>query len=421
MNKRALMVAFHFPPQAGSSGILRTLNFVKNLPSNGWQPAVLSAHPRAYESTREDLLSTIPAGTEVIRAFALDAARHLAIAGKYPQVLALPDRWATWWLGGVRAGLRAIRAQRPDVVWSTYPISTAHMIGASLAKKTGLPWIADFRDPMLNPGYPSEPLQRRIRQRIESETLARATFCVFTTQRAADNYAERYPQAAGKCRVIENGYDEDAFTDAIPARSGVADDTLLFLHSGIIYPEDRDPSAFFAAIARLIEQGSLSRDKVCIRFRAPSHTTEVAALAAKYNLADVVDIAPPIPYRQAIAEMLGADFLVVFQGAQFNAQIPAKIYEYLRAGRPLLALTDPAGDTATQLRPFREIGFADIADAGQIATTIVASLAARQTPGHAEGLADNMHAVRRYSRITQAGTLAALFDEARTLAASRSR
>ena len=70
------MVAFHFPPLQGSSGIQRTLRFVQHLPALGWQPIVLSAHPRAYADTNDELLAEIPAGTVVERPFALDTARH---------------------------------------------------------------------------------------------------------------------------------------------------------------------------------------------------------------------------------------------------------------------------------------------------------------------------------------------------------
>ena len=74
------MIAYHFPPLAGSSGIQRTLRFVQHLPSLGWQPLVLSADVRAYESTGDDLLADVPAGTVVRRPFMLDTVLRLASA-----------------------------------------------------------------------------------------------------------------------------------------------------------------------------------------------------------------------------------------------------------------------------------------------------------------------------------------------------
>ena len=139
MVKRVLMVAFHFPPLVGSSGIQRTLRFAQHLPDFGWQPAVLTAHPRAYPKACRDSVREIPHGLEVRRAFALDAARHLAVRGAFPRLLALPDRWWSWWLGAVPAGLRLIRTFKPDVLWTTYPVATAHLIGATLHRLTAIP------------------------------------------------------------------------------------------------------------------------------------------------------------------------------------------------------------------------------------------------------------------------------------------
>src|SRR5512143_242130 len=112
--KRVLMIAYHFPPLAGSSGIQRTLRFVQHLPAFGWEPAVLTADPRAYERTSHDLDADVPSQVRVERAFALDAARHLSVAGRYPGFLARPDRWMTWQYAAIRAGSRLIRDWRPD-------------------------------------------------------------------------------------------------------------------------------------------------------------------------------------------------------------------------------------------------------------------------------------------------------------------
>ena len=81
--KSVLMIAFHFPPIQGSSGIQRTLGFARHLPEFGWQPIVLTAHPRAYPSTTDDLVDTLPPDLHVIRAQAWDASRHFAIRGRY--------------------------------------------------------------------------------------------------------------------------------------------------------------------------------------------------------------------------------------------------------------------------------------------------------------------------------------------------
>jgi len=413
--KKVLMVAFHFPPQAGSSGILRTLNFVKYLPQYGWSPTVLTASAHAYTEQRNDLVGAIPPRTRILRAFALDAAKHLSIARKYPLLLALPDRWSTWWLRAVILGMRDIREHRPNIIWSTYPISTAHLIGGTLARLSGLPWVADFRDPMLNAEFPSHALQRRLWKRLESYVLQHATACVFTTQRAAKSYGQRYPEASNKCVVIENGYDEEAFTGVTSDRFGAPDGTLLLLHSGLIYPDDRNPSTFFEAVRALIDEGKLDASRLCIRFRAAHHDDEVRAFATAYGLDRVVDIAPPLPYRKAIAEMMGADLLLVFQGSHFNAQIPAKIYEYLRSEGPVLGVLDLTGDTAEQLRQFEYVYLSDINNSTDIKNTILGWLnLATNTMSNAPANT-NLELVRRYSRVAQAARLAEVLKSVTTV------
>lgn len=351
--KCVLMVAFHFPPLAGSSGIQRTLRFVQQLPRFGWQPLVLSAHPRAYEQTSTDLVSDIPAGTVVERAFALDTARHLAVRGRYIAALARPDRWITWKFDAVRAGLRMIERYRPAAIWSTYPIATAHVIGAELQRRSGLPWLADFRDPMAQDGYPADPKTWQSFKAIEQRAIEAARWSLFTTPSAVRAYRARYPAAAARIVQLENGFDEDSFVAAeasLGAPQPLNPGAVTLLHSGIVYPSERDPTQLIAALGRMRQQGHIAPQSLRLRFRAAVHDDLLRRLAAQHGVADLVQTLPPLPYREALAEMLRADALLVMQGDNCNEQVPAKVYEYLRAKRPILCLADPAGDTAAVMR-----------------------------------------------------------------------
>ena len=361
------MIAYHFPPLAGSSGIQRTLRFVQHLPSLGWQPLVLSAYPRAYEKTSDDLLADVPVGTVVRRAFALDTARHLQVAGRYLGWMARPDRWMSWKFDAIRQGLRLIDEFKPDVIWSTYPIATAHVIASALHRKTRIPWVADFRDPMAQEGYPADRLTWQSYKDIEADAARHARFCVFTTPGAARMYQQRYPTAAGRMVVLENGYDEESFASVAPKPSllprsdnvsGLGNRPLVILHSGIVYPSERDPTQLFEALGQLNKAGSLSAADLRIRFRASVHDDLLQSLAQTHGVQDFIELCPAIPYREALAEMLTVDALLVMQASNCNAQIPAKIYEYLRAGKPILGLTDPEGDTAGVLR---DAGLNDVA------------------------------------------------------------
>lgn len=251
--KKVLLIAYHYPPLRGSSGIQRALRFSQYLSDFGWQPIVLTAHPRAYASVADDQMGEIPNSVPVERAFALDAAKHLAIGGRYWQRLALPDRWASWWFGGVWSGLRLIRKYKPDLIWSTYPIATAHKIGYSLARRTGLPWVADFRDPMAQPGYPSNPATWRAFKTIETQVLGQCDFATFTSPGAIAAYRQNYPALpANKLVLLENGYDEEVFFRAsleLPPAAPLHGRPVHLLHSGIIYPSERDPRQLFEALA----------------------------------------------------------------------------------------------------------------------------------------------------------------------------
>jgi glycosyltransferase involved in cell wall biosynthesis len=350
--KRLLMVAYHFPPLAGSSGIQRTLRFMQQLPDHGWDPVVLTTHERAYERTSNDLLAEVPASVPVRRALALDAARHLSWRGRYIGATARPDRWVSWKLDGVRQGLQMIREYRPSVLWSTYPIATAHLIGLQLARRSGLPWVADFRDPMAQPGYPEDPAARASFTRLERDVFEQATVCVFTTPGAAQEYRLRFPAYAGKVTVIENGFDEETFSQAQALHPGgpLRPQGTTWLHSGIIYPSERDPAPLMAALGRLKRSGLLRPRGFVLRFRAAVAEDLLHRLAAQNDVSEHIEVLPAIPYREALAEMLRADALVVMQASNCNQQIPAKLYEYLRSGRPIIGLTDPAGDTAGVLR-----------------------------------------------------------------------
>lgn len=352
----------------------RALSFARYLPLFGWEPLILTAHPRAYERSSHDLLVDVPPGAIVERAFALDAARHLAVKGRYAAFAARPDRWSTWWLGAVPKALGMIRKYRPDAIWSTYPVATAHMIGHSVQRLSGLPWIADFRDPMAQDGYPADPRTWQSFRRIEQRVMKRAACSVFVTDGAARMYRMRFPDVPdARMRVIENGYDEDIFAgleDAGEKTLPLVPGAITLLHSGVVYPSERDPTQLFRALRILLDARHLGPGELRLRLRGPGHERHLAELIARSGVGDFVELAPPLPYRSALREMLHADGLLVLQASNCNEQIPAKIYEYLRCRRPILALTDPDGDTAGLLRKAGICNVARLNSAQEIASAL---------------------------------------------------
>lgn len=409
MSKSVIMTGFHFPPSALSSGHLRMLAFTKYLPEFDWDPIVLSATPGAYELTNPSSVSSIPEKCRVYRAFSLDAKRHLAVLGRYPSFLALPDRWSSWWLAAVWNGLRLIKQNRAQAIWSTFPIMTAHCVAYTLNRMTGIPWVADFRDPVASSTAGKHSLAVRSQANWERRVLSRAARSVFTTPGALQLSAEHYPEAfqAGRLTVIANGYDEEAFSDlgSPPARTGRP---LVLLHSGLLYPQGRSPIPFFTALARLKESGEFTASALQVVLRASGSESAYAREIQRFGLGDIVTLAPSVGNREALLEQASADGLLLFQGSKFDLQIPAKVYEYLRIGRPILAMVGSNGDTAKLLR---ESGGAELVDADDV-DAITASLR-RYLEAIKGGCGPIPHAaaVARYSRRSGAQQLASLLDQ----------
>lgn len=378
--KRVLMVAFHFPPASMGSGHLRTLGFVRYLPEGGWEPTVLSAHSAAFPRVDENNVTAIPAGCRVHRAMGLDVQRQLSIRGKYPGFLAQPDRWSTWWVAAVWKGLRLIRQHQINAIWSTYPIMTAHCIAHTLSRVTGLPWIADFRDPVSGSVEAGNPFSVSSQTRWERKVLDRATRVVFTTPGAMRRYAENYPQTfcGGRMAVIPNGYDEAAFSTLPEPTARPPRRPLRLVHSGILYPDGRDPLPFFSALANLKATKALAAEDISIVLRASGSEARYQEEIRRRGLEQMVTLAPLIPNREALLEQADADALLLFQGGKFDHQIPAKVYEYLRVGRPIFGLVGKGGDTESLLR---ESGGAKL-------------VALDDIPGIEQGLLEFVHALR---------------------------
>lgn len=381
-----LLIAFHFPPFAQSSGLLRTFCFARDLLALGWHSIVLTVCARVYESRRDDLIDKVPAAVTVERAAAWDVARDFVPGGRYPDWLALPDRWWSWLPGAALLALRRWRAWQPDVIWSTYPIATAHLIGLLLARVSGRPWVADFRDPMVEQDertgewIPRDPRLRRLRLWIERACMRRAARLVFCTEGARQICLNRHgPAHADKCVVIANGFDDEIFSEVEANLTQTTRATqagpITLVHSGVIYASaDRDPTAFLEAIGRLRQSGQESAATLRIVLRASGNDQLFASIAERYACRDMIELLPALPYQQAIAEMFLANGLLIFQGYPSNPAIPAKLYEYIRVGRPIFAMAHADGETARLVATAALGRVVDLEDAEAIALGLASYL-----------------------------------------------
>ena len=369
--QRVLIVAYHYPPFKGSTGAIRTLAFSRYLRDNGWDVCVLTIRSEVYEDASDENESLIPPHVRVERAWGLDTRRSLSVFGRYPTLLSLPDRWQSWILGGFLKGSSIVKEWAPDVLMSTYPIASAHLVAYLLKSRFRLPWVAEFRDPMLQENYPSSSAERWAFSKVESLVFANAQRVVVTTDGCKRMYQRRYADwRAEGIRTISNGYDPVAFSRSENASPKRTTDQLVLLHSGLLYPHERNPSEFFRAVRSLAERGFFEKNDIRFHFRASGNETAYQETIEKLGIDDYVKFLPRIAYLKAVEEIRSADALMIFQAANCNDQIPAKVYECFYARKPLLAFTDPQGETGRLLESVGIDNVARLDDSTDIALQI---------------------------------------------------
>ena len=251
------MVAYHYPPEGGSSGVLRTLKFSKYLPKHGWLPHVLTLRDNFYPVQDRGLLQDIPPEAVIHRTFALDSSRHLAIKGRHFALFTVPDPFVSWLPFGVAQGIKVIRQWPIRSLYSTSPSPTAHLIAGCLKQLTSLPWIADFRDPWIEKDlYPTPgSLRFRVESVLEKWVIRNADYLTVTTPRLRDEFLERYPDILpNKIKVIFNGFDESDFQFVDSVRRT---DCFEIIHAGLV---NGRISESFSTIKGLIDLNQESSD-----------------------------------------------------------------------------------------------------------------------------------------------------------------
>ena len=346
--KTLLMIAFEFPPSNGAS-VPRIESFYRYLKQWGWKVVVLTASSKAYQRIdnsyqdgKEDL---------VYRAMALDVPRHLSIKGKYLSSMEMPDRWGLTWIPcALVKGKKLLKQYKPDVIWSSSPIPSTHYIAQKLSSEGNIPWVADYRDPFhyMN-GSAGKRLDKQ-HKKIDSQTLKQASTLTFATQQVRDLYCKEYGDLVSeKSMVIENGFDESNFKKLaeLPAmESPFSTDKFSLYYSGVLYPHGRDPKPIFSALALLQREGKINEDNFELIFQGAGDGQDFHHTLNELGIVNLVKFIPPVPFINALSNMMQCSALLLIQDERFNKQIPGKLYEYLRTQKPLL-VKSPTG-SATQ-------------------------------------------------------------------------
>jgi glycosyltransferase involved in cell wall biosynthesis len=412
---KVLIVTLYFPP-SGGGGVQRPLKFATHLPELGIETHVLAPDDPKWIH-RDDELQP-PTLAWVHRARYLGpkgrkpaeelhgtsglerVARQTQLAGRR---LLVPDENVSWNLTAIPAAIRIVKREGIDVVVTTSPPSSVHLIGAAVQKATGVRWIADLRDSVVaHPHRHAERMLVRMKEQGERAVaqlvVRRADAVVAVSEAIAAEMHERNPK--GPVVTIANGSDFDDFAGLEHRPS----ERLRITHAGSFFGK-RDPRPFLTALA----QSGL--DDVTARFLGDFRAAD-SEWAESLELGDRLELIPYAPRRRSLELQRDSDLLLLLipdAGGRGKGVLSGKVFEYLAAGRPILAVV-PTDGAAAEL--IRDSG-AGVVVAPDDVDGMIAALRAL----HAQWRAGTLHDTHlseewrhRVSRRTRVEELAALLE-----------
>jgi glycosyltransferase involved in cell wall biosynthesis len=366
---KVLIVTLYFPP-AGGGGVQRPLKFATHLPALGIETHVLAPDNPKWIHMDEELRPPTQAWVHRVRYLGpkgrrpseelhgkRGVERALTHARLLPRRLVVPDEAATWNLTAIPAALRIARAEKIDVVITTSPPGSVHLVGAAVKRALGVHWIADLRDSLLahqdrRADTPAVRMKART-VRVVAGVVARRADAIVT---AFDSIGEemRALSPAGRIVTITNGSDFDDF-DGLTYTPG---ERFRITHTGAFFGQ-RDPKPFLRALA-----GSSLQD-VVVRFVGGFQAAD-REFAESLGIADRIEVIPFVPRRRSLELQRDSEALLLIAseaGGRGTGVIPGKVFEYIAAGRPILAAV-PAGGAAARL--IAEVGAGVVAPADDV-------------------------------------------------------
>jgi hypothetical protein len=333
--KKLLVIANPYPPMA-SAGTTRVVRFLRHLPDEGWEPSVLTATAEGP--------AAVPPGVRVARA-AVPWPKQLLGGGrrstKVNRWVAVPDPYFAWVGPAVLKGREIFRRERFDVVMSSSPRASAHLVAAVLSEHAGVPWLADYRDPWSTYQFRQYPTRghKASHEKLEAWALGRAAAVTAVNQPIADDLVSRHPWLEGRAHVLANGFDRAEQ----PAEVSLGDGFWI-VHTGRLYGREQQVAAFLEALA------TLPHDVKALFVGVDE--SRVRPGADRLGLGDRVRVEPLVPLPVALGYQHAADALLLVNGRRPES-MSSKVFEYLQAGRPIFAIS-PDGSAARGL--FAEAG-----------------------------------------------------------------
>ena len=367
---KLLLVTWYFPP-ANTIGAVRVGKFAKHLSRRGYDFRVLTGRdwglpetlpleidPALIRAARWRDLNALPRPVLALRDFVkrrggmvqgvlprTSSADKTApssemvprgtaliewLSAFYRDIVNFPDRQVAWAPYAVAAARRLFRSWRPDLIYASVPPYTSLFVADYLSRRYGIPWVAEYRDRWCDDPYVVMPRWRAwLEHALERRMMNRAAGIVTVSEPWAEIYRNKY---ARPTRAVYNGYDPEDLPERVPQPK---DGPVTILYAGAIYAGRRDPSPLFAAMAKLPQL----KDDIRVEFlgTAPRDVLPLAELA---GVRDQVSVSPGVPFRQSILRQHEADVLLLLQWNHPDEQgnVPAKLFEYMATGRPILGL-----------------------------------------------------------------------------------
>jgi glycosyltransferase involved in cell wall biosynthesis len=432
--KNLLLVAHNFPPAAGPA-VQRPAKFAKYLPEFGYRPLVLaSGAPRNKHAPDQSLLDGLQQ-TEVVSCYGRE--RYLPLLqraglGFLAKFCLLPDREVLWVPAALRAATELAKQRPLHAIFTTVRPWSCVLLGQQLKKTLGIPWVLDYRDPWTtgNTSWPT-PLHRWHDVRQEREAVRAADAIVVVTPTMKELLVKAFPEARGKVHVICNGYDGEDFIDLTPApppdrlrigyTGGLVDydpfwGGLAALRAKLLRPRTssdwstHSPFYLLRAVRALLDERPEWNDRIELCF-AGGFGKANRRHVERLGLGHVVSVQGYLAHDRSVRLLMDCDVLFLPMVSPCDGQrsynLSGKVFEYLAAGKPILAAV-PEGDARDLIRRARAGWCVDPRDVESLRNHLRALV--EQKLSGSTGSAPDREYVARFERRELTRQLAALLD-----------
>ena len=337
--RELLLLTYTFPPD-NMAAAARPAHLCDYLPEHNYQPIVVASSNEGARGVT-DLVYRVPLGNEPLDIRALSSLARWFMRYCAPYHDRLP-----WAPHAAYAGARLIQSRQLTAIYSTSPFLSSHFAALWLKMTFGLPWIADFQDPVRdNPMrdrnwvYPYDSL-------IEHAIFRRADRLIANTDTVAAAWRKRYPQWAAKMSVLWNSFDP---RDSVGASACPSRVHRVLAHVGGLYGQ-RHPGLVLSSLERL----GVSSSNLRVKLVGPIESTILVrqrAIFERMRQSGVLEYENrTVPREEARRETAEADYLLLLDLNDSNAslQVPSKLLEYIRFGKPILAYT-PTGSPVERI------------------------------------------------------------------------